>query len=90
MRYRANLKLSEIEGAWEGECPTPLVERCKASWETPLAELSDRMVATYLRQKLGKQFMLIEAKRRLDEGTQDDTQLYDGELFEAYENAKNI
>ena len=37
-----------------------------------------------------KQFMLIEAKRRLDEGTQDDTQLYDGELFEAYENAKNI
>ncbi|MEM7359881.1 MAG: hypothetical protein AAF431_12345 [Pseudomonadota bacterium] len=90
MKYRGDLKLSEIEGAWKGECSTSLIKRCREFWDTPISELSDQMVATYLKQRIGKAFMIDEAKRRLANEKRDDSELYDGELKEAYERIRDI
>ena len=84
-----NLSVKDIEGEWAGETPTGLIRRCKESWDTPLMELSDLMVATYLNQKIATSHMTLEAERRLKNFVPDDTELFDGQLLESLENAKN-
>jgi hypothetical protein len=41
------------------------------------------MVATYLNQKFALEQMKLEAKRRLDGGFDDDSEICDGQLAEA-------
>ena len=84
-----NLSVKDIEGNWTGDAPTGLIQRCKESWSTPLIELSDLMVSTYLNQKIATGYMIKEAERRLNNFEPDDTELFDGQLQESLDNAKN-
>lgn len=82
--------VKDIEGPWRGEAPTGLIQRCKEYWETPLIELEDIMVATYLNQKIALSEMKVEAARRLAEEEPDDSELYDDQLKEALERANGV
>ena len=82
------LSVKDIEENWVGDAPTALIQRCKASWKTPLTKLSDLMVATYLNQKIATSYMLLEAERRLGDEEPDDTEFFDGQLEEALNRAK--
>ena len=75
--------VKDIEGPWKGEASTGLLQRCKENWETPLNELEDIMVVTYLNQRIALNEIVAEAKRRLDHEQRDDSELYDGQLAEA-------
>ena len=84
-----NLSVKDIEGNWVGDAPTDLIQRCKESWGTPLRELSDLMVATYMNQKIATKHMILEAERRMKNFEPDETEIFDGQLQESLENAKN-
>jgi hypothetical protein len=53
------------------------------SWSTPINDLSNEMLATFLRQKIATEDVLDVASRRLEAGFDDGSELYDGELANA-------
>jgi len=57
--------------------------RCKEAWNKPLQDLSREELATLLRQKIAVEHVLPIAKKRLADGADDDTEMFDGELQEA-------
>jgi hypothetical protein len=65
-----------------------LIERCEKYWTTPLAELPDVMVATYINQKFALIPMQSEAQRRLDLNLSDDSELYEGQLRDALQRSQ--
>jgi hypothetical protein len=76
--------IADVEGPWtDPHTETGLVARCKQHWSTPACDLSNQMIATYLRQKIAIGLMLAEARRRLEGGIEDGSELYDGELAAA-------
>lgn len=76
-------------GPWKGEASTSLQKRCRDAWDTPLNELSDLMVTTFLNQRIAAPQMLAEALRRLSSEPRDDTEFFDGQLAEAVIRAEN-
>jgi len=73
--------VADIEGDWvDGDFESSLITRCRASWYVPVGELSNQMLATFLRQGIAINIVLAEAKRRLDINYVDETELYDEEL----------
>ena len=48
---------------------TGLVLRCKKHWTTPIVELSNAMLATFLRQRIALRLVVPEAQKRLDAAT---------------------
>lgn len=80
--------VADVEGPWvEPRFRSGLIARCKRGWNTPVVELTDELLATYLRQKIGLSLVIPEARRRLAERRADDTELYDQELAEALKSA---
>lgn len=79
----SNLTVSNFLGPWCGDSPTGLMLRCRAVWDTPLANLTDLMVATFLNQDIAVTQMLIEAKRRIKEQERDGSEYFEGQLLEA-------
>lgn len=76
--------VADIEGSWvEQPFQSGLIERCKRNWNIPVIELTNEVLATYLRQKIALQLIIPEARRRIDAGFDDDSELFDGELAEA-------
>lgn len=76
--------VADIVGRWrDPDFESNLIERCKRVWSTPIGELPDLMIATYLNQKLATEQMQLEAKRRLDGRLRDDSELFDGQLAES-------
>jgi hypothetical protein len=59
------------------------MQRCREAWDTPLANLNDLMVATFLNQNIAAMPMLIEAKRRIKEQERDGSEYFEGQLLEA-------
>ncbi|AXP04443.1 hypothetical protein DZG01_16240 [Pseudomonas fluorescens] len=59
------------------------MHRCREAWDTPLANLNDLMVATFLNQNIAAMPMLIEAKRRIKEQERDGSEYFEGQLLEA-------
>jgi hypothetical protein len=59
------------------------MQRCREVWDTPLANLNDLMVATFLNQNIAVTQMLIEAKRRIKEQERDGSEYFEGQLLEA-------
>jgi hypothetical protein len=81
--------VADIEGPWrEPDLESGLIARCRDAWHVPVDELSDEMVATFLRQKIGLQIVIPEARRRVDLRMTDDSELYDGELIMALQAAE--
>jgi len=76
--------LSDIVGPWiEPKFESGLIQRCKRYWTTPINDLPDLMVATYINQKFALEQMKTEARRRLEAGVRDDTELFEGQLAES-------
>ena len=79
----------DIEGEWaDVDFESGLIERCKEGWNTPISELTNELLATYLRQRIALVVVLPEAEKRLSEGFVDDTELYEDELLNAINHAK--
>jgi hypothetical protein len=79
--------LAQILGPWvEPDWDSGLIARCRGAWSKPLRELSREELATLLRQRLGVEHLLPLARRKLQE-TDDETEMFDGELAEAIEHA---
>ena len=75
--------VADIMGPWvDTDCVTNLMERCRDAWNVPIRELSNELLATFLRQEIATDSILEEAIRRLDAGFDDESEMYEGELAE--------
>lgn len=84
----AGQSVADIVGPWaDSNFPSGLIERCKRFWTTPVEQLPDLMVATYLNQDIARPLMIAEAHRRLTSASSDGSELHDGQLREALDRA---
>ena len=80
--------VADVEGPWlDPDFDSGLILRCKRYWEVPVTELPNEMLATFLRQRIGLQIIIPEARKRLESGFDDNSELYEGELLEALKGA---
>ncbi len=83
-----NISVAQILGPWvEPDWDSGLIARCREAWNKPLRDLSREELATLSRQRLVVEQLLPLAKKRLEDGIDDDTEMFDGELQEAIEYA---
>ncbi len=76
--------VADVEGPWvDVNFDSGLIERCKRGWNTPVGELTNELLATYLRQKIALSLVVPEARKRIAAKFVDDTELYDEELENA-------
>jgi hypothetical protein len=81
--------VADIVGPWvDPEWNSGLIQRCRKSWATPIRELSNEMLATFLRQDIATEIILEEASQRLLAGFEDESEIYEGELAAAVEKAR--
>jgi hypothetical protein len=80
--------VADVLGPWiDSDFDSGLIERLRRAWSIPIPELPNQMLATFLRQELAMEVILPEAKKRLEAGIDDDSELYEGELAAAYREA---
>ncbi len=73
--------VSDIEGVWvDAGFSSGLVERCKTARNKPFDTLTNEEMATFLRQKTAVSQLLPLAERRIAEGIDDQTEMFNGEL----------
>ena len=73
--------IADIAGPWvDSGMNTGLIARCREAWRIPIPELSNEMLATFLRQNVATDVVLQEANKRLAAGFDDDSETYEGEL----------
>jgi hypothetical protein len=83
------ISIADILGQWvEPAWNSSLIERCRNAWNKPLRELTNGELATLLRQRLAVEHILPVASKRMLDGFDDETELYDGELESAIEYAR--
>jgi hypothetical protein len=83
-----NISLADIIGPWvDPNFESGLIDRCRRAWSRPLRDLSREELATLLRQLIAVEHVLPIARKRLQEGIDDDTEMYAGELEAAIEYA---
>ena len=84
-----SISLAEILGPWvEPDWDSGLIDRCRKAWNKPLRDLSKAELAMFLRQRIAVEHLLPIAKKRLMDGVHDETEMFDGELEEAIEDAR--
>ncbi len=82
---------ADIVGPWQDpNFEAGLIQRCRSHWGVPICQLPDVIVATFLRQELALTFVIREARRRIEAGLCDDTELYDGQHAEALAHAEKF
>ena len=86
------ISVADILGPWvEPNWDSGLIERCRNAWNKPLQNLTNQELATLLQQRFAVERLLPIASERVQNGFDDDTEIYDGELESAIEHArKNI
>lgn len=73
--------VADILGPWvDPDFESSLIARCREHWTTPISQLTNQMLATFLRQEIAVSLVAPEARRRVEAGIHDDSELYDGEL----------
>jgi len=83
-----NISVADILGPWvDPDSDSGLIARCRKAWNKPLRDLSSEELATFLRQRFAVEQLLPVAKKRLEDGIDDDTEMFDGELQQAIEYA---
>ena len=76
--------VADVEGQWvDSSFESGLIERCKRGWNIPVGELSNELLATYLRQKVALSLVVPEAQKRIAESFADGSELYVEELVNA-------
>ena len=84
-----NLSIADIVGPWiEPEWDSGLIERCRFAWSKPLRDLTNEELATLLRQRIATEHLVPIATKRIEDGYDDDTEMYEGELAEAIQSIK--
>jgi hypothetical protein len=80
--------IADLEGPWaDPDFYSGLIERCRRNWNTPVYKLSNEILAMFLRQRFGLEIVIPEARKRLASGFDDDSELYEGELAAALQDA---
>jgi hypothetical protein len=80
--------VADVEGPWvDTAFDTNLIARCKQAWNVPVHQLTNTMLATFLRQRIGLRVVIPEAQKRVDSHFTDDTEMFDEELAEALQSA---
>ena len=81
--------VADIEGPWvEPELNSGLIQRCRDNWSTPITQVTNHVLATFIRQNLALSIAMPEARSRLDRGYIDGSELYEDELDVAMKNAQ--
>ena len=82
------LTVADVEGPWvDSDFESGLIERCRLGWNTPVADLTNELLAIYLRQKIALSLVVPEAQKRTSENYVDDTEMYEEELVNALKHA---
>ena len=80
--------IAALLGPWvEPDWESGLIARCRMAWNKPLRELNNEDLATLLRQRIAVEHILPIARKRVEEGIEDGTEMYEGELEAAIEHA---
>jgi hypothetical protein len=80
--------VADVAGPWiQPDFESSLIARCRENWSTPVGEISNSALATFIRQRIALALVLPEARQRIDAGFTDDTELYDEELSVAISEA---
>ena len=86
-RYVDTKSVADFLGPWvEPDWESGLIARCREAWNKPFRELSRVELATLLRQKCVIEQLIPAAHYKL-QGPDDGTEMYDGELAKAIEDA---
>lgn len=86
-----NTSIADILGPWvESDWESGLIARCREAWNKPLRDLSREELATLLRQRFAVEHVLPVARKKLETGIDDDTEMFEGELQEAIEYASRF
>ena len=81
--------VADILGPWiEPDWDSGLIARCRSAWNKPIQNLTNQELATLLRQRFAVTHLLLVASERVQDGFDDDTEIYDGELASAIEYAR--
>ena len=76
-----HLSVADVQGCWvEPDFDSSLIQRCRKNWSVPVTEISNYVLATFIRQRIALSLVVPEARRRISAGFTDDTELYDEEL----------
>jgi hypothetical protein len=76
--------VGDIEGPWtEQEFDSSLIQRCRENWGVPISQVTNDVLATFIRQRVGLPIVVPEAKYRVGAHYEDDSETYDGELASA-------
>ncbi len=77
-------KVSDIEGPWvQPDFESSLIKRCRENWDKPINNISNEVLATFLRQGFALELIVPEANRRIKANFIDGTELYEEELINA-------
>jgi hypothetical protein len=83
-------RVADIEGPWcEPGFESSLINRLRENWDVPIGQVSNYVLATFIRQRRALTLVLPEAHRRLLAGFTDGTELYEEELSIAISEAPN-
>ena len=67
--------VADIVGPWvEPDFNSNLIERCRDNWYVPVGQISNYVLATFIRQQLALNLVLPEAQRRIASGFEDETE----------------
>ena len=73
--------VAEIVGPWvEPDFNSSLIERCRNNWYMPIGQITNCVLATFIRQQIALNLVVPEAQRRIASGFEDDTEIIDDEL----------
>jgi hypothetical protein len=66
MSRKQPITVADVEGPWV-DCgfESGLIQRCKQGWNIPIVELSNEILATYLRQRIALSLVVPEARKRV-------------------------
>ncbi|WP_028104306.1 hypothetical protein [Pseudoduganella violaceinigra] len=85
MEYRC---VADIAGPWlQPDFESGLIARCRENWSIPVGQISNYVLATFIRQEIAWVITIPEARRRIAAGFFDDSESYDNELFIAVSEA---
>lgn len=76
--------VADIVGPWvDPGFDSSLIGRCRDNWSVPVGEITNYVLATFIRQKIALGLVVPEAQRRITSGYTDETEILDDELAPA-------
>lgn len=93
-KIKKQLSLADIYGEWkEIDFERTLVLKSKETWYKPFSELTNAEIAMLLRQKFGVEYVLPIARQRINEGYEDGSERFEGEIqsiVKAFDEGENL